>query len=97
MAEEGYRVVITDQGHAGTVEYVEGDLRLPLWWEFTTGGAWVWAPSPVQWDAYWASSGAPQAAGRRDEILQRVARECVRQRATSVSFEVDEDGVSLRF
>lgn len=97
MADQGFSVLITDEGRSGTVDYVEGELRLPLWWEFTIDGAWVWAPSPDEWDGYWRAHGAEGAAGRREEILARVADECIRQRAQSAHARVDSDGVTLRF
>jgi hypothetical protein len=93
---ESFTVKIVDEGRAGSVTYCEGTMALALWWEFTTGGAYVWAPSPEQWDAYWKES-APGAAGRRDEILARVAAETVRQRATSARSSIDDDGINLRF
>lgn len=97
MSESNYEVLITDEGRSGSVEYREGDLVLPLWWEFTMDGAWIWAPSPEQWDAYWAANGAAAAAGRRDEILGRVGAETVRKRASSGKSKVGSDGVHIRF
>ncbi len=97
MPHAEYGVLIADHGRSGSVDYVEGDLRLPLWWEFTMDGAWVWAPSPGEWDAYWSGRGALGAVGRRKEILARVAEACVRKRAPSAKAEVDSDGVTLRF
>jgi hypothetical protein len=91
-----FTVTIVDQGRAGTVTYCEGAMTLALWWEFMTDGAWIWAPSPAQWDEYWKAK-APGAIGRRDEILARVAAETKRQRASSARISIDDDGISLRF
>lgn len=97
MAEATFQVLITDEGRAGGIDYVEGELSLHLWWEFTMDGAYIWAPPPDQWDAYWASNHQAGAAGRRDEILQRVASETVRKRAQSAAFTIDDDGINLKF
>ena len=96
-SDSGYEVLITDQGRSGGVEYHEGEIRVPLWWEFTLTGAWIWAPSPDAWDAYWQSNGVKGVTGRREEILTRVAAATVRQRATSARASVDEAGVTLEF
>jgi hypothetical protein len=92
-----FTVKIVDQGRAGTITYCEGAMTLALWWEFMTDGAWIWAPSAAQWDDYWRTRNAPDAAGRRDEILGRVAAETKRQRATSARTSIDDDGISLKF
>ena len=92
-----FEVLITDEGRAGTVEYRERGFSLPLWWEFTMTEAWIWAPSPSQWDDYWRSKGASGAVGRRQEILERVASETKRKRAESAVTEVESDGVHLKF
>ena len=94
---ESFTVKIVDEGRSGSVTYSEGAMALALWWEFTTDGAYVWAPAPEQWDGYWRSNGAPDAAGRRDEILARVAAETKRQRASSARISIGDDGISLKF
>lgn len=92
-----FTVKIVDEGRSGSVSYCEGAMALALWWEFTMDGAYIWAPSPEQWDGYWRSNGAPDAAGRREEILARVAAEAVRQRATSAKSSIGDDVVTLKF
>ena len=60
-------------------------------------GAWIWAPSPEQWDGYWLANQADRAVGRREEILTRVMEETIRKRASSAKGEISEDGVNLKF
>jgi hypothetical protein len=91
-----FTVTIIEQGRAGTIVYREGAMELALWWELTMNGAYIWAPTPEQWDAHWQAS-APAAAGHRAEILARVAAEAVRQRAKSARTSIGDDGISLTF
>jgi hypothetical protein len=63
-----FAVKIVDEGRSGSVTYCEGAIALALWWEFTTDGAYVWAPSPEQWDGYIGdptARPAPRDAARR--------------------------------
>ena len=91
-----FTVKVVDEGRSGSVSYCEGAMTLALWWEFTMDGAYVWAPSPEQWDGHWKAS-APGAIGRRDEILARVAAETKRQRASSARTSIGDDGITLKF
>src|SRR5437867_246970 len=97
MDSDEFQVLIVDEGRAGSVEYVEGCMKLPLWWEFTMNGAYIWAPSEEHWDSYWSSHGAGGAVGRREEILQRVASEAIRKRAPDAKSSVDDEGVHIKF
>jgi hypothetical protein len=89
-------VTIVDEGRSGSVTYREGAMALALWWELEMDGAYIWAPSPAQWDDYWRTS-APAAVGRRDEILARIAEATVKQRASSARTRIADDGITLKF
>ena len=50
----------------------------------------IYAPSPAAWDA-----ALPWAAGRRQEVLQRLAQEVIRRKARGSRFTIDDRGVSI--
>lgn len=93
----GPTVSFEGAGRAGDAEYREPGLCLALWWELLADGAWIWAPAPAEWDDHWRARGAGGAVGRRAEILGRVAREAVRQKAPGARASVDDRGVRLVF
>src|SRR5947209_1180984 len=70
-----YKVEIDQTGRGGSVSYTEDGQTLSLDWEFAVGGVDIFVPTPEEWDAYWQNRGAIWAAGRRQEILERVAEE----------------------
>ena len=76
--DKAWKVTIETRGQAGTVNYIEGSKSLSFDWEF--GGreiiALLWGPAPSDWD-----NKFPWAAGRREEIMRRVADEVIKQRA----------------
>jgi hypothetical protein len=82
-ANERWKVTITQDGRMGTVRYAEGWFRrLVFGWEFGGGDAvaLIRIPSREEWQRLprWA-------AGRRDEIVRRVAHEVRRQRCQACS------------
>jgi hypothetical protein len=91
MADD-FAVEIVTRGRGGVIGYREGSHRYEFEWEF--GGAKtvaiIYAPAPAEW-----ASKLPWAAGRRDEVLDRVGREVVRQRCSQCSHVVHAGGVNI--
>jgi len=92
-----YKVEIIQSGRGGSINYIENEQALRLDWEFAMDGAYVFAPTPAQWDAYWQSNNIPWAAGRRQEILERVAEEVRRQKAQTAKVTMDDDCIHFKF
>jgi hypothetical protein len=87
-----YEVTIIPKGRYGFVEYAEGQNVCRFEWEF--GGTVtiiMSVPSPQEWDDECSSF-----AGRRDEILSRVAEECRRQKAPSARIEISDRFIYFR-
>ena len=97
-ASEGtqeWSVIVAQGGRGGTVHYREADGCIPMSWEF--GGNDVVAIIYFEKDAIWRGQ-YPWAAGRRSEIVRRVADEMVRQKAPRCEAEIDEQSgwINLR-
>lgn len=77
-APKGDGVHIITRGRDGEILYIEKGNTCKFYWEFLGGDAIVGVsfPKKDQWDATY-----PWAAGRQDEIMKRVAKEVVRQKA----------------
>ncbi|MGB5136556.1 MAG: hypothetical protein WBN89_15435 [Prochlorococcaceae cyanobacterium] len=73
-----WRVEIVEHVRSGSVVYHEAAGQAAFHWEFSGGDgiASLWVGAADDW-----STRVPWAAGRRADILQRVAREVVRRRA----------------
>jgi hypothetical protein len=54
-------------------------------------------PTAEVWDAYWQSNKIQWAAGRRQEILERVAEGVRRQQAQSASVTFEDDCIHFKF
>lgn len=83
-----WRVEIRENGRSGSVDYHEGAENITLHWEFCGGDtvASIWIGETGEWNAR-----HPWAAGRRrQEILERIAEEVVRQRAPTCSALIEE-------
>lgn len=94
MTRNDWNVRIGEQGRGGTVVYREPGGELRFWWEF--GGGDAVALINVGTAVDWATHH-PWAAPRREEILDRVASEVIRQRAPSCKAEFDPSGwIALR-
>lgn len=50
----------------------------------------IYAPSPAAWDR-----ALPWAAGRREEVLQRLAAEVIRRKARGSRFTIHDGGVNI--
>lgn len=92
-----YKVEIEQTGRGGTIIYTEPNGSLTFDWEFATNGADMFVPTPEQWDAYCRGRSAGWAKGRRQEILERVAEEVRRQKATSSLATIEDNWVHFGF
>ena len=77
-APKGDGVHVISRGRDGEILYIENGNTCRFYWEILVGDAIVGVtfPKKDQWDA-----AIPWAAGRQDEIMQKVAREFVRKEA----------------
>lgn len=91
MADD-FAVEIVTHGRGGVIKYVEGAHRYEFDWEFAGAKsvAIIYAPASAEW-----ASKLPWAAGHRDEMLDRVGREVVRQKCPQCSHVVHAGGVDI--
>ena len=86
-------VGITKRGRAAILHYSEGPERT-FDFDAELGGGDVlvviYAPAPEAWAAR-----LPWAAGRRDAVLTRVAREVMRREAGGSRFRIHAGGVDI--
>ena len=82
-----WRVDIKENGRCGSVSYQESAGCISFRWEF--GGGDTVAIIYFEDETAWRTKH-PWVAGRRTEILQRVADEVIRQKAHSCRAEMDE-------
>jgi hypothetical protein len=92
-----YKVEISQSGRGGSINYTENEQALRLDWEFAMDGAYIFVPTPELWDAYWQGNNIQWAAGRRQEILERVAEEVRRQKAQSSKVTIEDDCLHFKF
>ena len=92
-----YKVEISQSGRGGSIDYTENEQALRLDWEFAVDGAYIFVPTPEQWDAYWRSNNIQWAAGRRQEILERVTEAVRHQKAQSSKVILEDDSIHLKF
>jgi hypothetical protein len=92
-APKGYRVEI-DHGKGGWVSYSEGDRSARFAWKLAgkegTLVAWVIVPTAKRW-----AENVPWGGDRRDEILERIAGELLRQRCPTCRVLVRSDVIEL--
>jgi len=79
-------------GQSGYVFYNEGSRELPLYWEYGGGDtiAIVRVEEPEKLGVRF-----PWAVGRERVILERIARELVRQQAPGSRTELDERNLAI--
>ncbi|MCY7346240.1 MAG: hypothetical protein LH614_08485 [Pyrinomonadaceae bacterium] len=92
-----YQVKITQSGRGGTIYYRENEQELPFGWEFAINGALLFVPSPQHWNNFCDRNHLPSTQNRRDEILERVGREVVRQKTSGGKYAIEDDYISISF
>jgi len=93
-APQGYTVTLDAAGgRAGQVEYRQNGHVGRFDWELLAPGKstlHIRVPSPERWDG-----AVPWAAGRRQQILSRVAEEVARKVGPECRWEIAEEGIFL--
>jgi len=86
-ATNDWRVEMPMGGRSGLVSYHEGSRVATFDWEFGGGNtvAIIYIGKASEW-----SQRYPWAADRRQEILERVKQEVIKQRAPTCRADVDE-------
>lgn len=92
-----YEVKISQSGRGGTIVYFENAQKLSFDWEFAIDGALLFVPSPLHWNNFCDRNDFTQAQNRRDEILERVCRDVIRQKTSGAKYEIDDDYISISF
>jgi hypothetical protein len=92
-----YQVEIDSAGRSGNVYYKEAEGTLTFWWEFTMDGAVISVPRPEVWDGFCESSNQGWAKGRRQQIVERIAEQTKRQKASSAKIEYQDDWIVFKF
>jgi hypothetical protein len=93
MLQPDWTVEIVTNGRDGHILYRESSSVASFYWEFGGGGviAIINVGSAVEWIEEY-----PWSADRRTEVLERVIKEVIRQKAPTCTAKVDErDGVIL--
>lgn len=93
MPEATGTVTITRRERGAIIRYAEGpDRFIDLDAELAMGKVLlsIYAPKPQAWDAR-----VPWAAGRREVVLDRVAREVVRRESRCSRFRVHDGGIEI--
>lgn len=86
-ASQDWSVEILESGRSGSIGYREAAGFISFYWEFGGGDtvAIIWVEDLAAWNTRY-----PWAVGRRREIMERVARDVVRQKAPTCRAEIDE-------
>lgn len=92
-APVGYQVEI-DHGKGGWLTYRERERDARFSWKLAgkegTLIAWVIVPTPKRW-----AENVPWAADRRDEILERIGAELLRQRCPTCRVLIQKDSIEM--
>lgn len=92
-----YEVEITTSGRSGDVIYKEQNNALSFWWEFSTKGVMISIPSDEKWKAFCERGNAAWAKERKSEIVNRIAAETKRQKASSSVIGIEDEWINLTF
>lgn len=88
VSGEPWRIEIHQHGPCGRIDYLEESHTLSVYWEF--GGRDVVAiiTSSARNDGEWDGK-YPWAAGRQQEVMNRIGSETVRQKAPTCVIDFD--------
>ncbi len=94
-----YELEITGGGRAGEVSYKEKEQAgaLGFWWEFSMDGVIISIPSDAKWNDYCERENVEWAKNRKPEIVERIAAETRRQKASAAVIDIEDEWVNLRF
>ena len=92
MARFTRRIEFEGNFRAGTIHYIEGDIRLKFYHEMCGGGVHfsIDIPMPERWEA---ATGRPLAD--RDDIVAFVAREAQRQQARTWNYVIHDNRIDF--
>ena|ERR1043165_548375 len=92
-----YKVEFTKHGPGGNITYLEGGKPLSFEWGYNTKGIEIAVPSPYEWDSYCEEKDANWAKGRRQEILEIIAKEYCRQRMKKGIWRITDYWILVSF
>ena len=92
-----HEVKITQSGRSGTVFYFENARGFSFNWELAINGALIFVPSPPHWNYFCERNDFLLARNRRDEILERVCEESIRQKTSGAEYEIGDNYISISF
>ena len=94
LTRKDWSVEVVTRGRDGHVVYHENLCAASFYWEFGGGNviAVVHTGTASAWDEKY-----PWATGRREEVLERVIEEVIRQKAQSCIASVDEKNGEILF
>lgn len=86
------RLAYSGDFHAGTITYIEADIRFDLWHEMGGGACrfFINLPTPAHWAG---ATGTPLA--RRDEIVAFVAETVRREKASSWHYVIEDGQITF--
>jgi len=94
LTPKDWSVEIVTRGRDGHIVYHENSCAASFYWEFGGGDivAIIHAGKAVAWDEKY-----PWARGRREEVLERVIEEVIRQKAQTCTASIDEKRGEMLF
>ncbi|MBV6491420.1 MAG: hypothetical protein CNCCGFBP_02018 [Fimbriimonadaceae bacterium] len=89
MTHRDWEVRFEQNGRSGSVTYSDSEGELCFWWELGTGRvvALISVGTSAEWEERF-----PWAAPRKEEIIQRIVEETIRQQAPNCAGTLDENG-----
>ena len=92
-----YEVDFKTTGRGGWVYYHEDGVTLPFDWDVTPVGFDIYLPVPSEWDAFLNEHNANRLKGRRQVIVERIAKQVNEQKAQTARVAIDDSGISFSF
>lgn len=92
-----YEIKISQEGRGGIIFYVEDEKELPFDWEFSTTGAYIFVPTPENWNVFCESHKSEAAKDRRQEILETIGCEICRRQTFDGTFQIKDNWLEILF